>query len=67
MPGGIEVVRADFKWLHPHTALLQHAQQAKRDGGFTTTTSGTCKDKGATACQTYLKILFRVERMCRYA
>lgn len=44
-PAGIEVVRADFAGLNPHTALLQQAEQTKRNGGFTTTAAGTCENK----------------------
>ena len=45
VPAGIEVVRADFAGLNPHTALLQQAEQTKRNGGFTTTAAGTCENK----------------------
>ena len=43
--GRYQVVRPYFTGLHPHTALLEQAEQAERNGGFATTAAGTRKNE----------------------
>ncbi len=50
--GGIQVVRPDFYRVAPHTALLEQAEQAERNGGFATTAAGTRKNERTPGCHT---------------
>ncbi len=48
----VSVVRPYFTGLHPHTALLEQAEQAERNGGFATTAAGTRKNERTPGCHT---------------